>query len=95
MGLNCVNPLIQIFFFNKHVLHSLRLTESVDVELWILKHFTQIFDCVVGLEPKAPCCSRVNSRGLPDDLVLKNPAANAGDAGSIPGLEGSHIPWNS
>ena len=97
MGLNCVNPLIHRFFFfpNKLVLYSLRFAESVDTELWILQNFTQIFDCVEMLEPKPPCCSRVNYRGFPDVSVLKNPLANAGDAGTIPRLERSHTPWNS
>ena len=29
--------------------------------------------------------------GFPDGLVVKNPPANAGDMGSIPGLVKSHM----
>ena len=35
------------------------------------------------------------SRGFPGGSVVKNPPANAGDIGSIPDLEGSHMPWSS
>ena len=38
---------------------------------------------------KIPC------RGFPGDSVVKNSPANAGDMGSIPGLERSHIPWSN
>ena len=32
---------------------------------------------------------------FPGGAVIKNPPANAGDAGSIPGLGRSHMPWSS
>ena len=32
------------------------------------------------------------SRGFPDDAVVENPPANAGDTGSIPGPGRSHMP---
>ena len=32
---------------------------------------------------------------FPGGLVVKNPPANAGDMGSIPGPERSHMPWSS
>ena len=32
------------------------------------------------------------NEGLPSGQVVKNPPANAGDTGSIPGLGGSHVP---
>ena len=31
-------------------------------------------------------------RGFPGGAVVRNPPANAGDTGSIPGLGGSHMP---
>ena len=33
--------------------------------------------------------------GLPDDPVVKNSPANAGDTGSVPGLGGSRRPWGN
>ena len=36
-----------------------------------------------------------NLRGFPDGSVVKNPPANAGDTGSIPGLGRSHVLQNS
>ena len=33
--------------------------------------------------------------GFPGGAVVKNPPANAGDTGSIPGSGRSHIPQNS
>ena len=32
------------------------------------------------------------TRGFPDGTVVKNPPANAGDTGSIPGPGRSHMP---
>ena len=32
---------------------------------------------------------------FPGGAVIKNPPANAGDTGSIPGLGGSQMPWSS
>ena len=32
---------------------------------------------------------------FPGGLMVKNPPANAGDMGSIPGPERSHVPWSS
>ena len=31
--------------------------------------------------------------GLPGGTVVKNPAANVGDIGSIPGMGRFHMPW--
>ena len=33
-------------------------------------------------------------KGFPGGSVVKNPPANAGDMGSIPGLGRSHMPWS-
>ena len=33
--------------------------------------------------------------GLPGGAVVENPPANAGDAGSSPGLGRSHMPWSN
>ena len=33
--------------------------------------------------------------GPPDDPVVKNSPANAGDTGSVPGPGGSHLPWDN
>ena len=33
--------------------------------------------------------------GFPGGVVVKNPPANAGDTGSIPGLGRSHMPWSN
>ena len=32
---------------------------------------------------------------FPGGTVVKNPPANAGDMGLIPGLEISHVPWSN
>ena len=33
--------------------------------------------------------------GFPGGAVVENLPANAGDTGSSPGLEGSHMPWSN
>ena len=38
---------------------------------------------------------KFKNRGFPGGLVVKNPPANAGDRGSIRGLEWFHMPWNN
>ena len=35
------------------------------------------------------------SRDFPGGTVVKNPPANAGDMGLIPGLGRSHMPWSN
>ena len=37
----------------------------------------------------------IKIEGFPGGSVVKNPPANAGDTGSIPGPGGSHMPWSS
>ena len=37
---------------------------------------------------RQPACTRIKITGLADGSVIKNPPANAGDAGLIPGLGG-------
>ena len=32
---------------------------------------------------------------FPGGAVVRSPPDNAGDAGSIPGLGGSHVPWSN
>ena len=34
-------------------------------------------------------------KDFPSGTVVKNPPANAGDTGSIPGLGRSHMPWSN
>ena len=41
------------------------------------------------------CCINKNISGFPDASVVKNLPASAGDTGSIPGQEGSHMPWRA
>ena len=36
-----------------------------------------------------------NFRDFPGSAVVKNPPANAGDTGSIPGPGRSHMPWSN
>ena len=38
---------------------------------------------------------RFAMRDFPGGSVVKNPPANAGDTGSIPGLGRSHMPWSN
>ena len=57
------------------------------------------------MQPKAPEDSEENGyrtsfkgragRDFPDGSMVKNPPANAGDTGSIPGPGRSHMPWSS
>ena len=35
------------------------------------------------------------TKDFPSDPVVKNPPANAGDIGSIPGPGGSYMPWSN
>ena len=37
----------------------------------------------------------MSQSGFPDGTVVKNPPANAGDTGLIPGPRGSHMSWSS
>ena len=37
----------------------------------------------------------MKAEGFPGGAVVENVPANAGDAGSSPGLGGSHMPWSS
>ena len=36
-----------------------------------------------------------NNGGIPGGTVVKDPPANAGDTGSIPGLGRSHMQWSN
>ena len=47
--------------------------------------------CVIVLNKK----QELNNGGFPDGTVVENPPANAGDAGSSPGLGRSHMPWSN
>ena len=38
---------------------------------------------------------KIFNRDFPGGPVVKNPPANAGDTGSIPGLGRSHRPWRN
>ena len=38
---------------------------------------------------------KTTMRGFPGGAVVENLPANAGDAGSSPGLGGSHMPWSN
>ena len=38
---------------------------------------------------------RVHARDFPGGAVVKNPPANTGDPGSIPGLGRSHMLWSN
>ena len=37
----------------------------------------------------------ISNRGFPGGSMVKNPPANAGDRGSIPGPGGSHMPQSN
>ena len=39
--------------------------------------------------------SKMSQRGFPGGAVVENPPANAGDTGSSPGLERSHMPQSN
>ena len=39
--------------------------------------------------------SKDQERGFLGGSIVKNPPANAGDTGSIPGLERPHMPWSN
>ena len=38
---------------------------------------------------------KADHRDFPGGIVVKNPPANAGDTGSIPGPGRSHMPWSN
>jgi len=38
---------------------------------------------------------KMHSRGFPTGPVVKNPPANGGDTGSIPGPGKFHVPWGN
>ena len=42
-----------------------------------------------------PLTSEIIQEGFPGDAVDKNPPANAGDSGSIPGPGRFHMTWSS
>ena len=43
------------------------------------------------------CCLNINqyNRDFAGGAVVKNPPANAGDTGSVPGPGRSHMPWSN
>ena len=43
----------------------------------------------------APVLYYIKTKGLPDGSAVKNPPANAGDSGSIPGPRRFHMLWNN
>ena len=46
-------------------------------------------------QPSIQAWLQKSNQGFPGGAVVENLPANAGDAGSIPGLGGSHVPWSN
>ena len=45
--------------------------------------------------PRTPPLKKKAALGFPGSSVVKNPPANAGDMGLIPGPERTHMPWSN
>ena len=62
---------------------------SIHLSILPLIHLSQVM--------KTTICLAINKevRGFPGGAVVGSPPANAGDAGSSPGLGGSHMPRSS
>ena len=51
-------------------------------------------DTLVGKKKKQSIVKKEN-KDFPGGSVIKNPPANEGDTGLIPGLGRSHMPWSN
>ena len=65
-----------------------------------LSYFHHPNSVTTGKNPAmVPACEHAweksNAEGFPGGAVVKNPPANAGDVGSIPGPGRSHMPWSN
>ena len=64
--------------------------------LYLLSHwgslsFTSSYKATCILKP----LKNIDAEDFPGGPVVKNPPANAGDMGSIPGLGRFHMPWSN
>ena len=73
--------------------HIYRFVEPPKEYFWFLFHY-KIYACSSGkmLKRRSKDSNNNYSRGFPGGAVVKNPPANAGDGGSIPGPGRSHMP---
>ena len=69
---------------------KVRVLSSSQKSQVLLAHTAAIFISVAICSP-----SLNESKDFPSDPVVKNPPANAGDMGSIPGPGGSYVPWSN
>ena len=90
----CKASLISVF--QPHPEASLKKTRKRQLRRLCCEHRAQ------SLDPMAPCLLLTQTsfdekemRGFPGGPVVKNPPANAGDTGSIPGLGRFHMPWDN
>ena len=50
---------------------------------------------LLGIYPDKTVIQKDTCRDFPGGAAVKNPPANAGDTGSIPGPGRSHMPWSN
>ena len=56
----------------------------------------KIYRCIIFSNFKFKLLLKIiRLRDFPGGAVVKNPPANAGDMGLIPGLGRSHMPWSN
>ena len=65
-----------------------RITEAQE---WISELEDTMVEIAATKQNKEKRMKRMEDRDFPHGAVVKNPPANAGDTGSIPGLGGSHM----
>ena len=76
------------------VSHSIFL-KSPDQLYYRMFHILDFSDCVSCLDSDETHLARVLHRDFPGGAVVKNPPANAGNMGSIPGPGRSHMLWSN
>ena len=77
-----------------HVPHPTVTLEGANIELSVLMEWF-ILPQILREDKHCKCQTKSQVRDFPGGAVVKNPLANAGDTGSIPGPGRSHMPWSN
>ena len=67
---------------------SHKITRQLNLSTYLHLHYS------CNIIPEYSLCTKGNE-GFPGGTMVKNPPANAGDMGSIPGPGRSHMPWSN
>ena len=84
-----VNFMLCTFYHSQKKKRITRKIKNKDVKKCNPKLFTVRFNSIIYFN------KYIQNRDFPGGTVVKNPPANAGDTGSIPGPGRSHMPWSN